>query len=146
MKRSPLKHNTAAIQDWLRSSRRPIKTGYKSKTKLGEEVGPLSPSEWRTEVWMRCKGQCIMTGESVPLHGSIFEWSPHHPIEKQLLAPEVRYDPRNGVVLSAKAHRRHTDAFERVPFEKLPEYCMEFAEEIGPWAVEALLRAHPRGI
>lgn len=150
MKRSALKRNPAAIRDWVQASRKPLKrsklkpVGYRGKIRLGERVGPLSPSEWRYEVWRRCGGKCVMTGETVHPFGSIFEWSPHHPLEKQLLAPEIRYDPRNGVVLIAKAHRRHTDAFERVPFEKLPDSCMDFAEEQGSWAVEALLRAHPR--
>jgi hypothetical protein len=145
VKRSPLKRNPVAIRDWVQASRKPLKpVGHKGKIKLGETVGPLSPSEWRTEVWRRCEGKCVMSGLPVSLYGSIFEWSPHHPLEKQLLAPEIRYDPSNGVVLTAVAHRRHTDAFERVPFEKLPPYCIEFASELGGWAVEALLRAHPR--
>jgi hypothetical protein len=145
MKRSPLKRNPTAIRDWVQASRKPLKpVGHKGKIKLGENVGPLTPSEWRAEVWRRCGGKCVMTGQSVSQYGTMFEWQCHHPLAKGLLAPEVRYDPRNGIVLVPVVHMRHENAYQRVPFEKLPESCMIFAEKQGSWAVEALLRAHPR--
>lgn len=87
-----------------------------------------------------------MSGEKVQLYGSMFEWQAHHPLKKSLLPPNRRYDPRNGVVLTANAHMRHEYAFERIPFERLPLSCLEFAEEQGPVGITALLRAHPREI
>jgi hypothetical protein len=64
-------------------------------------------------------------------------------VEKQKLPPELRFDPRNGVVLVRPEHERHTARFAVVPFEALPESCMLFARELGDWAVAALLREHP---
>jgi hypothetical protein len=143
MKRSPLKRNPAAIRDWVQASRKPLKPiGHKGKIKLGEKVGPLSPGDWRREVWTLCEGMCIMTGEVFALNSP--RWDAHHCLPKQKLAPECKYDIRNGVVLSRQAHNQHELRFEVIPFEKLPPYCMEFASELGSWAVEALLRAHPR--
>jgi|HubBroStandDraft_5_1064220.scaffolds.fasta_scaffold48264_3 hypothetical protein len=150
MKRSPLKRNPAAIRDWVQASRKPLQRtklkpiGPTGQAKLGEPVGPLSPGDWRREVWALCEGTCIMTGEVFSLNSP--NWDAHHCLPKQKLAPEYKYDIRNGVVLSRQAHNRHELRFEVVPFEKLPTYCIEFASELGSWAVEALLRAHPKEI
>ncbi len=103
--------------------------------------GPLDPLSWREAVWWVCGGTCVATGEPFMFYERA--WDAHHPIPKRLLPPEVRYDPRNGVVLARSAHAAHTSRFRVVPFEMLPDSCMQFAREIGGWAVAALLREHP---
>lgn len=148
MKRSPLKRNPAAIRDWVQASRKPLQRtklkpiGPTGRAKLGEPVGPLLPGEWRREVWTRCEGRCIITNVPMPLDAHW--WAAHHPLPKRFLAANIRYDPRNGVVVAESVHWRHESRMQVIPFEKLPESCMDFALEQGSWAVEALLRAHPR--
>ena len=129
MKRSP-----------LRRKPKPRKVPPRAPT------GELTPLEWREAVWLRCGGCCIATGSAVPLH-AMMAWSAHHAIKRQTLerrqAPA--WDPRVGVVLTTDAHRKHTDRFLVIPFERLPAYVVEFAASLGPWAEDALLREHPRG-
>lgn len=111
---------------------------------LPEELpGPLSPGEWRKEVWRRCGGLCVMTGIAVPRDADHWIWHCHHPVPKQALAPQHKYDPRNGIVLIRRAHERHESVTERVPAEKLPVDVFIFAKEMGGTAEARLLRQHP---
>jgi hypothetical protein len=84
-----------------------------------------------------------MTGVPVPRDADLWVWQAHHPVPKHRLPPEGRYDSRNGVVLTKRAHEQHTLGFRRVPLERLPASCREFAAQIGPWAFDALVREHP---
>lgn len=103
------------------------------------------PQEWREATIGRV---CLNCGSGDKIAG-------HHAITQQTLRhnaaarsnkpfPMVRWDLRNLVPLCASCHAYHHHRSRVVLFEKLPESCMDFAQELGPWAVEALLRAHPR--
>lgn len=41
------------------------------------------------------------------------------------------WDTRNGLGVCYRAHRRHTNATERIPLALVPEQARAFAEEIG---------------
>jgi hypothetical protein len=57
---------------------------------------------------------------------------------------EYVWDPRNGVLLTRDEHLGYEAARRPpIPYERLPARCREFAEELGPWAVDRLLRQHP---
>ena len=94
------------------------------------------------------KGRCVVTGDVAD--------EAHHVIPKGKLKKiasalddtaldELLYDVRNGVPLTERAHRRHTLAVERVPFEALPPEVHEFAAELElEWYIERFYpkRAH----
>lgn len=103
--------------------------------------GPLTPQEWREAVWWACKGRTLLTGRPVALHSH--SWDAHHPIPKRKLPPQHKWDRRNGIVLSRNEHDNHTTRFRVIEFELLPPQAMEFAAELGDWAIAALLREHP---
>lgn len=70
----------------------------------------------------------------------------HHVISKQALRKRGLagkfWDPRNGMPVLSSVHARHTAAFERIPFEALPESVFEFARELElEWLLE---RDYPR--
>ena len=134
MKRTQLKRSSP-----LRRAKAP--QGRREARALRE--GPLDPFAWRMAVWVACEGRCVMTGAAVPRDADLWVWQAHHPVPKFRLPPELRYDPRNGVVLTKRAHEQHTLAFRRVPLGCLPSACHEFAAQVGPWAVAALEREHP---
>jgi hypothetical protein len=147
MKRSSLGRDPEQVRRWVQRSRKPLKpVGARSKRERSRAlpVGPLSPLEWREATWKRSGGVCWVTGEPLELDASFFVWSAHHMLPKRLLAPEVRYDARNGIPLLSSAHSAHTSRMRVIPFETLPDSAMEFATEIGDWAIAALLREHPR--
>lgn len=65
----------------------------------------------------------------------------HHVIAAQKLRrigrEDVVTDPRNGMSLCEKHHRRHTLGFERIPFSALREETITFADELGlVWYLE----------
>lgn len=165
-RRKPLKRDTDAAREFLQRGRQPLARGEKGLAR-GEglrrkktpakgsnssdrpkrplvPVGPLSPREWRRAVWELDGGRCVMCGERVPRDASSWVWNAHHPIEKQKLPPEKKYDPRNGVVACFRCHERHTNAFRRIPMNKLPGRCREFAATLGERGLFLLESAHPR--
>lgn len=104
--------------------------------------GPLSPEDYGRAVWRLDGGRSIFSGLPVP-SGAI----PHHPLPKQILRKrglfQLVWDPRNGVLLTDAEHAAHESRSRTVPYERLPARCREFAEELGPWAVDRLRKAHP---
>lgn len=112
--------------------------------------GPLSPREWRVQVFELSGGRCIVTGARAR---DAFDrrFHAHHPLEKELLPDEHKWDPRNGVLVTVRAHERHTLAVDRIPRELLPARVWEFAREMDglrpgtQWATEAVCRLHPIG-
>lgn len=70
----------------------------------------------------------------------------HHVLTQQALRKRglehLRWDVRNGVCVCEGAHRRHTLALERIPYEALPPAALEFADEVGlGWMID---RYYPR--
>lgn len=108
-------------------------------------VGPLTPGDWRRAVWALDEGKCVMCRVPVAMNADRWTWQAHHPIEKQKLPNERKYDPRNGVVTCRRCHEKHTTWTEVIPGEKLPERCRAFAAEMGEGWLDLLDRAHPTG-
>lgn len=123
---------------------KPLRAGGQRKPRPPE--GPLSPEEWRREVWRLAGGRSIVSAASTtnPLDRSFHA---HHPVPKSVLRDRGLYhlvwDPRNGVFATRREHLQHEARAEVIPYERLPARCREFAEELGPWAVARLLRNHP---
>jgi hypothetical protein len=122
----------------------------------GPQPGPLEPGEWRREVWRLDRGRSILSGAEVHRDASPIIWQAHHPLAKRFLPAELKYDPRNGVVLLTLEHKRHEHRFRGrdgrshvVPLETLPARCLAFAVELDERgvldesAVELLKRSHP---
>lgn len=122
----------------------PERTPRPSDRPISRPEGPLSPLAWRREVWELDEGRCVNCGEEVPRDGSMWVWNAHHPVEKQKLPPELRWDPENGVVLCRGCHEGHHDGTTfAVLGQRLPARCRRFAARLGAWAVDVLDRAHP---
>lgn len=65
----------------------------------------------------------------------------HHVVTQQHLRKHgldhARWDRRIGVTVCERAHRRHTLAVERIPFDVLPDEVVTFVEELGfGWYLE----------
>lgn len=154
VKRTPLRADPEKVREWLRKSRKPLAR----KTRLAPlgrraarlrasepDIGPLAPLEWRRAVYAACGGRCVMTGRLLSAWGDSWSWHAHHCVPKHKLPPDRRYDPRNGVLLARTAHEDHTSRKRTVPLDRLPASVLEFAVELGDWAVLALEREHPLG-
>lgn len=122
--------------------------GLKRKRPERAPEGPLSPREWRLEAFRLSGGRCVVTGD-VARHAFDRRFQAHHPLEKALLPPEHRWDPRNSLWLRSRVHERHTTGAKRVPRGCLPARVWEFAAEMDrlrpgtEWATFAVERAHP---
>lgn len=59
----------------------------------------------------------------------------HHVITQQELRHAGRHDllwdPRNGMTVCGLAHRRHTQAIQRIKIARIPPRCIAFAIEYG---------------
>lgn len=103
--------------------------------------------------WKRttCRNPCAMCGETdgTKLQG-------HHVISQQHLRREARargidedvllWDERVGMSLCETCHNRHESRFAPVPYEKLTEAHLEFAEEMGlVWLLENCYPKAPAG-
>lgn len=107
-------------------------------------VGPLTPGEWRVAVLVADNGHCVGCGAGpFTADQDRWVWQAHHPLPKRMLPPELKYDPRNGVVLCRRCHEQHEAAFKRVPGDRLPGRVWAFASDVGAWASIAVQRAHP---
>lgn len=65
----------------------------------------------------------------------------HHVVSQQQLRRrglhDLLWDVANGATVCEEAHRRHTLAVERIPFDRLPGRCVRFAEAQGLAAILA---------
>lgn len=170
MKRTGLSRNPQSLRDWQQRSREtaaanarekprkplaPISAGKKEAKAAQRAVeGPLSPPEWRREVWRLDGGRSVLSGERVDQEASSWVWQAHHGVPKRVLRDRglfhVVYDPRNGMVLLAREHGRHEHRWvdgaghsHVVPWEKVPARVKAFARELGQWAEDELRRNHP---
>lgn len=126
-----------------------VHTGLQSRSKDRPKEGPLTPGEWKRQVYDRQRPHrgtsalCIVTQE--PLSFSADE--AHHCLEKRLLRARglhhLVWDARNGVGVKKRIHDGHTSALHRIPREALPPCVWEFAREVGPWAVARVEEDHP---
>lgn len=112
--------------------------------------GPLTPEEWKAEVWRRAGGRCAVTNRWTPLMAG----EAHHAVRKEALRRCKMHDlvwhPDNGVWLALRVHEAHESGARRVPRAKLPASVWRFAriaeERAGDgseWATVAIERTHP---
>lgn len=100
----------------------------------------VEPFEWKRRV---CLNGCQVHDDPADCSGPI---EGHHLITQQSLRKRGHshdvWDIRNGLGVCQRAHRRHTSAKERIPYEKIPQEAIEFAREIGvEWHLD---RYYPR--
>lgn len=113
-------------------------------------LGPLSPADYRLAAWDLAGGRSALSGRRVARLASSWVWQAHHPVPKQHLPNDRKYDPRNSMVLLTAEHMAHEyTPGARIPFEKVPARALAFAEELDregildQSAVELLRRYHP---
>lgn len=130
--------------DALRQGRTAPKASRGSDRPVAPREDQVAPWRWRCTVLLLDHGLCVMCGAG-PFFADQdrWTWQAHHPVHKQILPEERKWDPRNGVVLCRRCHERHETWTARIPREKLPARCMEFATELGAAVVSVLERAHP---
>lgn len=154
--RSELGRSAEKAREFLQRGRQPFeRTGGLGRgggmRRASAAEGPLTPAQWRQAVFDASGWRCILTGTRAR---SVDDrrFDPHHPLPKRVLRDRGLFhrvwDSRNGILVRADVHRRHEDAFERIPAEKLPlsvwEFCAELDAESGyEWATLAVLRVHP---
>jgi hypothetical protein len=100
----------------------------------------VEPYEWKRRV---CLNGCQIHDDPTDCSGPV---EGHHLISRQSLRKRglsyLDWDTRNGFAACQRAHRRHTGAVERIPYEKIPEAALEFAREAGlEWQLD---RFYPR--
>lgn len=106
----------------------------------------MTPEEWWVAVLAADGWRSRLSGcQAAP--GDPLE--AHHCVPKCTLRRHGLYGwvwaPDNGIALLRSEHARHTAGCARVPYLRLPARVVDFAEGLGPWAVSALEREHPRG-
>jgi hypothetical protein len=76
--------------------------------------------------------RCIVHADPAECDG---DFQAHHVVTQQQLRKagslHLLWDPANGATVCEKAHRRHTLALQRIPYEKLPRRCIDFAMKHG---------------
>jgi hypothetical protein len=118
--------------------KRPL--GYKPRQvqKRSRSEASLS-EEFRAVVFHRAEGRSQITGATE------YPMDAHHAIPKSLLkrvAPDLIWDPDNGILLTRLEHTRHENRGTVISFEQLPDYVVRFAEIHDlTWQLE---QAHPR--
>lgn len=105
----------------------------------------------REAVYELDQGRCVNCGKRHRRNASTYEWQPHHVIRQQVLRrrnvkPARIRDATFCVLLcTSPCHERQTTLTARVPFERLPARVVQAVDALGPWAQDALRRAHPIG-
>jgi hypothetical protein len=134
-----------------RSLRASSSAAAKAKPARRADEGPLSPADWRKAVYEASGRRCIISGARAD---DPFDprFDAHHVLPKGELRArgllQYVWDARNGVLLAERVHRQHTDAFLRIPREKVPPAAWEFAAELDAragteWATVMLERNYP---
>lgn len=105
----------------------------------------------RQEVYDLDHGCCVGCGKQLRRNGTVWDWHAHHVIRQNTLKnrgvrPRWWRGPHLCITLCWACHGAQTSCMAKVPFERLPGRVVAAAGELGPWAENALLRAHPRGI
>jgi hypothetical protein len=126
-----------------------VRTPLQSRPKAKPQEGPLSPSEWKRQVFERQRTHrggpalCAVTGESLYFIAD----DAHHVLDKSLLRQRelfhLVWDARNGLAVKSIIHAGHTSRMRPIPRSALLPCNWEFAREIGPWAVARLEEKYP---
>ena len=94
-------------------------------------------------------GRCVGCDKPLRRNGDFWHYHAHHVIRQNTLKrkgvrPRWWRGPHLCILLCWDCHGGQTSCMAKVPFERLPGRVWQAAVELGPWAEEALLRAHPR--
>lgn len=152
LKRSDLNRATERAREFLQRGRQQLeRTEFKRQPRPRPVEGPLSPAQWRVQVFEASEGMCIITGARAR-DADDRRFQVHHPLPKRELRARGLFgrvwDPRNGVWLRRDVHARHELAFAPVPYTRLPAGVWEFCAELDAldgtkWATDLVLRHHP---
>lgn len=112
--------------------------------------GPLTIEEWARTVAVAADGRSAYSGERVAGYwrsdGPDLKYF-HHVVPKGFLRERGLYsrvwDPRNGILLTPGEHDEHERRRRPIPYDRLPASAIEFANELGDWAVAYLEKTYP---
>ena len=129
---------------------RNVHAGLQSRPKTRPPEGPLTPAEWKRRVFDRQRERpagpalCAVTGE--PLSFAIDD--AHHVTPKSLLREcglyHLIWDERNGLAVKRFVHSGHTSCMRPIPRSALLPCNLEFARELGPWALARIESSYPK--
>ena len=101
--------------------------GYRPRKQAKRTVAEQQAQEtFRRDVFHRAEGRSQLTG------AVDYPMDPHHAVPKAVLkriAPELLWEPDNGMLLTRTEHDRHHSRGCVIAFEQLPEYLIRFAEQ-----------------
>lgn len=162
MKRGkPLRADPAKVREFLARGRgalsryEPLKRSgalkrSSAKRRIAEHEGPLTPAEWRRQVYELSGRKCIVS--QTPSHDPYDRrFHAHHPLDKSTLRDRglhaYVWDPRNGVLVLATVHMQH-EYDGSIARELLPARVWEFCAELDAldqteWATARVERLHP---
>lgn len=122
-----------------------------AKRKVAPTEGPLTPAEWRRQVFELSGRRCIVSGS--PSNDPYDpDFHAHHALGAQQLRKRglhaYVWDARNGVLVSEIVHMEHEHHAPTIFAEHLPARVWEFAAEMDAlvgteWATAKVERQHP---
>ena len=124
--------------------------GLRRTKKPRPKEGPLSIRDWAKVVAVLADGRSALSGEKVAGYwrsgGPDLKYF-HHVVPKRLLRDRGLYDrvwdPRNGMLLTPGEHDEHERRRRPIPYDRLSASAIEFANELGDWAVAYLEKTYP---
>lgn len=162
MKRTELKRKTEMARTEFKRHGELARSELKRRRKPRPPEGPLSPAEWRKQVFLLARsdprdpsgGWCVIT-RSRARDADDRRFHAHHPLPKSELRKRGYfnrvYDARNGLWCARRVHLRHEYPFDdesRIPRSALPASVWVFCSELDDlegtqWATELVFRLHP---
>lgn len=148
--RAPLKRTAGLARTEMKRVGGLKRVGMKRKPrKPRPPEGPMTPQEWKLEVFTRQGFRCAVTRKPLDLERD----DAHHPLDKSELRKRGHFDrvwdSRNSIGVLARVHERHTTGARRITRDKLPPRVWEFARELDEregtqWATARIERGHPQ--
>lgn len=161
-RRKPLRADPEKVREFLRRGRGGLeRTEFKrdpakalaAKRAVRAAEGPLSPAEWREQVYELSGRTCVVSGSRAN-DAADPRFHAHHCVSADALRQRglhaYVWDARNGVLVTAEVHmaHEHQGGEKRIPRSKLPASVWEFARELDRlagtgWATAHVKREHP---
>lgn len=159
-RKKPLRADPAKVRAFLQRGRGALKrtdsltrSGFSAKRKVAPIEGPLTPAEWRRQVFAASGGRCTVTGARAR-DADDRRFHAHHvlaadSLRKRRLFAYV-WDARNGLWIAELPHmaHEHSGGEHRIAREHLPASAWLFAAELDAlagteWATAKLEREYP---